>query len=117
MPSRRDAAIRLDIPVPMAVKHGLPARMTTAELDALESDPPAWLVQSRANRTGKAVWTTLTCALCGATETQRPKKWWPEFAYVMCEEHDPDDLPAPPLGRHRREVDGIGTRFVGLVDE
>jgi hypothetical protein len=116
MLSRRDAAIRLDIPLEMATKHGIPARMTSAEFDALVAEPPAWLAQSRANRTGKAVWTTLTCELCGFAETVRPKKWWPDFTHLICEEHDPDDLPQPALGLHRGEVEGIGSRFVAIVD-
>ena len=45
--------------------------MSEAELAAIEADPPAWLVQSRANRTGtKPVWVQLTCSICGATESR-----------------------------------------------
>lgn len=115
--SRLQAAQRLDIPVEMAVRHGIPARLSEAELAELEQAPPAWLVQSRANRTGtRPVWLTLTCDVCGATEAVRPKKWWPAFSYVSCADHSPADLPGPAAGLHRSEVDGIGTRFVGIVD-
>jgi hypothetical protein len=93
--SRRDAAIRLDIPLEQATRHGLPARMTDDELAAIENDPPSWLQQSRANRTGKPVWTTLTCEVCGFSETVRPKKWWPEYTHLMCDDHDESLLPAP----------------------
>jgi hypothetical protein len=116
MLSRRDAAIRLDIPVEMATRHGIPTRMTPAELDALEASPPAWLTQSRANRTGKPVWVTLTCAVCGTSETARPKKWWPEYTYLLCEEHFSDQLPAAAEGMRRDEVDGIGDRFTAIID-
>lgn len=116
MISRRDAAIRLDIPLEMATKHGLPTRLTEADVAALESDPPAWLVQSRANRTGKPVWIALTCDICGFTETVRPKKWWPNFTYLSCDFHDIDELPDPAPGLFRDEVDGVGSRFVGIVD-
>ena len=54
---------------------------------------------------------------CGFTEAVRPKKWWPDFSYLSCERHSPDELPEPALGLARREVDGIGSRFVGVVDE
>ena len=47
-------AQRLDIPVEMAVRHDLPAKMSEAEVVALEESPPAWLVLSRANRSAKA---------------------------------------------------------------
>lgn len=100
----------------MAVKHGLSARLAEAELGALEADPPAWLVQSRANRTGKPVWVTLVCAVCGFTESARPKKWWPEFTYLSCDFHDIDELPAPAPGLFRDEMDGVGSRFVGVID-
>jgi hypothetical protein len=116
MISRRDAAIRLDIPLEMASKHGLPTKLSDADFAALESDPPAWLVQSRANRTGKPVWVTLECSICGFTEAVRPKKWWPEFTYISCDFHDIDELPEPAVGLFRDEVDGIGSRFVGIVD-
>ena len=43
----------------------------------LDANPPAWLAQSRANRTGKKpVWVELTCDVCGSSEMARPKKWW-----------------------------------------
>jgi hypothetical protein len=114
--TRRDVAIRLDIPVEMAVKHGIPTRMTTNDFDALLAEPPAWLVQSRANRTEKPVWVTLTCEICGFSETVRPKKWWPDFTHLLCDLHDPDDLPEPGIGRYRHEVEGIGSRFTAIVD-
>lgn len=118
MISKRDVAQRLDIPVEMAVRHGL-IEMTEAELTELENDPPAWLVQSRANRKkgARPVWATLTCDICGYTETVRPKKWWPTFTYLSCREHSPADLPAAAQGRHRAEFDGVGSRFVGIVDD
>lgn len=117
MTSRREAAQRLDIPLEMAERHGLPARMTPAELDALEADPPAWLVQSRANRTSKRpVWVTLKCDICGFSEAARPKKWWPDFTYVSCSYHDIWDLPDPAPGLVRAELDGVGASFVGVVD-
>lgn len=116
MLSRRDVAIRLDIPLEMVRRHDLPARMSQAEVDALLADPPPWLAQSRANRTGKPVWATLTCAICGFTEVERPKKWWPDASYLVCDDHDLDDLPAPASGLHRSEVYGIGSRFIAVVD-
>jgi len=116
MISRREAALRLDIPLEMATRHDIPTRMSDAEFAALEADPPPWLVQSRANRTGKPVWVQLTCEICGFTEAARPKKWWPTFTYLSCDFHDLWDLPEPEAGKHRGEVDGIGTRFVGIVD-
>ena len=115
--SRREAALRLDIPLEMASRHGIPARMTEAEFAELESNPPAWLVQSRANRTGKPVWVELKCDVCGFAEQARPKKWWPTFSYLSCDFHRADELPEPAPGLYRREVDGIGSRFVGIVDE
>jgi hypothetical protein len=115
--SRRDVALRLDIPLEMAQRHGIPSRMSTAELAALEAAPPGWLVQSRANRTGKRpVWVQLACDVCGFTEAVRPKKWWPAFTYVSCDSHSPADLPEPAGALARTEVDGIGSRFVGIVD-
>jgi hypothetical protein len=118
MITRREAALRLDIPLEMARRHGLPARLSEAELAALESTPPAWLAQSRANRTGKkAVWVHLTCDICGATEAARPKKWWPQFTYLSCATHFPDELPPAAPGVVRREYDNVGSRFVGIVDE
>ncbi len=118
MITRRAAALHLDIPLEMAVRHGIPTRLTEAELADFDENPPAWLLQSRANRTGgKKVWVTLTCDICGFSESARPKKWWPEFAYLSCEHHGSDELPTPVRGMSRREIDGIGTRFIGIVDE
>jgi len=118
MITRREAALRLDIPLEMATRHGLPSRMSEAEFAAFDADPPAWLVQSRANRTGKRpVWTQLTCTICGFTEAARPKKWWPAFTYLSCDFHLAEELPPPADGMYRSEVDGIGSRFVGIVDE
>ncbi|AWB89188.1 DUF5997 family protein [Salinibacterium hongtaonis] len=118
MISRHDAAQRLDISLEMARKHGLPNRMTEAEFDELDQNPPAWLAQSRANRKAGArpVWVQLTCTVCGYTEAVRPKKWWPEFTYITCSDHSPLDLPPAADGLYRAEIDGIGTRFVGIVD-
>lgn len=91
--------------------------MTEQELADLQSAPPQWLVQSRANRTGKRpVWVELECAVCGYRENARPKKWWPDFAFLACADHPGTDLPELPAGRVRGEYDGIGTRFVGYVD-
>lgn len=115
--SRREAAQRLDIPLEMARRHDLPTRLTEAELAAIEQDPPAWLVQSRANRTGGPVWVELTCVVCGRTERERPKKWWPRWTHLSCFRHAPAEAPAPAEGLRRREVEGIGSQFVALVDE
>jgi hypothetical protein len=116
--SRREVAMRLDIPLEMAQRHGIPARMSEDAFALLEAEPPPWLVQSRANRTGKRpVWVQLTCEICGYTEAVRPKKWWPSFTYISCSHHSPTELPAPRAAAHRSEVDGIGSRFVGIVDE
>jgi hypothetical protein len=118
MMNRRDAAIALDIPLEMAKRHGIPPRLNEAELAALQADPPAWLVQSRANREGKRpVWVHLTCTVCGFSEAARPKKWWPEFDFVHCEHHTAADLPPVAEGRVRCEYEQIGTRLVGVVDE
>jgi len=118
MLSRRDAAVRLDIPLEMATHHGIPPRLSEADLAAIEQDPPAWLVQSRANRTGgKKVWVRLECVVCGYSETARPKKWWPDWDHLMCDYHAPYQAPEPTAGFTRREVDGVGSRFVALVDE
>jgi hypothetical protein len=118
MITRRDAALHLDISLEMARRHGIPSRMSEAELAELEAHPPAWLAQSLANRTGKKpVWVQLSCTVCGFTEAVRPKKWWPAFTYLSCDHHLPGELPAPAAGMYRREVDGIGSRFVGIVDE
>ena len=117
MLTRYEVAVRLDIPLEMAAKHGIPSRMSSAEFDLLDADPPPWLAQSRANRTGKRpVWMQLTCDICGYTEAVRPKKWWPSFTYVSCTTHSPADLPDPAGALARTEVDGIGSRFVGIVD-
>lgn len=118
MLSRRDAAVRLDITLEMATHHGIPSRLSEAELEAIEQDPPAWLVQSRANRTGaKKVWVRLECVVCAFAEEARPKKWWPEWDYLMCDYHEPYQAPEPTAGLTRREVEGIGSRFIALVDE
>lgn len=108
--------MRLDIPLEMATRHGIPTRMSEAEFAELDQNPPAWLVQSRANRTGKPVWVQLRCEICGFTEAARPKKWWPEFTYLSCDFHDPFELPEPAPGLARQEFDGIGSRFIGIVD-
>lgn len=116
MISRREAALRLDIPLEMARRHDLPPKLSEAQFAELEANPPAWLVQSRANRTGKPVWVQLRCDVCGFEEAARPKKWWPAFTYLTCDFHDLDELPEPADGMYREEIDGIGTRFVGIVD-
>lgn len=117
MISRRDAAIALDIPLEMAQRHGIPSRMTEAELGEILDNPPHWLLQSRENRTGKRpVWVHLRCEVCGYTEAARPKKWWPEFTYVSCSHHSPADVPPPAPGFIRSEFDGVGSRFIGISD-
>ncbi|HEY1155242.1 MAG TPA: hypothetical protein VGE95_02985 [Arthrobacter sp.] len=117
MISRRDAAIALDVPLEMAQRHGLPKWMTEAELRGIMDNPPAWLVQSRANRTGKRpVWVHLECAVCGYGEAARPKKWWPDFTYVVCGHHSSSEVPSVRPGFVRSEYDGVGTRFVGIAD-
>lgn len=118
MITAREVAQRLDITVEMAARHGLDDGITEAALTELEQDPPAWLVQSRANRKkgGRPVWTTLTCVVCGFTESARPKKWWPEFTYLACRTHAPQELPAPASDQLRTEIEGVASRFVGLVD-
>lgn len=118
MISRREAAQRLDIPLEMASRHGIPSRISEEELTELESNPPAWLVQSRANRRpgSRPVWVTLSCDVCGFTETARPKKWWPDFTYLSCYTHAPSDIAAPVAGFSRQEIHGVGSRFVGLFD-
>jgi hypothetical protein len=118
MITRHEAAQRLDIPLEMAKRHEIPARMSEAEFAELETSPPAWLQQSRANRNpgSRPVWVQLACSVCGYTEAARPKKWWPEFTYLACSHHPIDDLPAPAAGVERREFDGIGSRFIGIVD-
>lgn len=117
MISLREAAQRLDITLEMAKRHGLPARMEEAELEQLREHPPQWLSQSLANRRAGArpVWVELRCDVCGHTESVRPKKWWPEFTYITCEEHARDELPHPGA-LYRQEVEGIGSRFVGISD-
>lgn len=90
--------------------------MSDAEFAELDGNPPAWLAQSRANRTGKPVWIQLVCSVCGYTEAARPKKWWPTFTYLTCAHHEIGAVPDPEDGFYREEVDGIGTRFVGIVD-
>jgi len=114
--SRREAALRLDIPLEMARRHDIPTKLTEREFAELESNPPTWLVQSRANRTGKPVWVQLKCDVCGFEEAARPKKWWPAFTYLTCDFHDLDELPDAAPGVYREEIDGIGSRFVGIVD-
>ncbi len=117
MLSRRDAAVRLDISLEMATRHGIPSHLSEAEITAIEQDPPAWLVQSRANRTGtKKVWVRLECVVCGFAEEARPKKWWPDWDHLMCDYHEPYQAPDPASGFTRHEVEGIGSRFVALVD-
>jgi hypothetical protein len=117
MITRREAALRLDIPLEMATRHGIPSRMTEGEFAGIEANLPAWLEQSRANRTGRPVWVQLACDICGFTEAARPKKWWPEFTYLTCDFHRADEIPAPAPGLYRREVESIGSRFIGVVDE
>lgn len=118
MITRREAAVRLDIPLEMATRHGIPSRMSEEEFAMLQNDPPHWLLQSRANRTGaKPVWVRLTCDICGFSEDARPKKWWPAFTYLSCDHHPQDELPPPAPGHARREMDGIGSRFIGVLDE
>ena len=115
---RREAALRLNIPIEMAQRHGLGTWVSEADLAAIESDPPAWLAQSRANRTGKKpVWVRLECDVCGIGESVRPKKWWPKFTFISCEHHSIHDLAEPVQGHVRREFDGIGSRFIGILDE
>lgn len=115
--SRRDAALALDISMEMAQRHGIPSRLSQAELTELQDNPPPWLVQSRANRTGKRpVWVHLSCVVCGYTEAARPKKWWPEFTYVFCGHHRNSEVPGILPGEVRSEYEGIGSRFVGIVD-
>ena len=118
MLTRREVAIRLDIPPEMAARNGIPARLSEAEVDRLDHDPPAWLAQSRTNRTGqRPVWVQLTCDVCGYAESARPKKWWPHFSYIACDHHRDNDLPDPAPGWVRGRYEGIGTRFVGVLDE
>ncbi len=117
MLTRYEAAIRLDIPQDMALRNGIPARISEKEVAEIDANPPQWLAQSRANRAGKRpVWVTLTCVVCGATESARPKKWWPEFTYISCNDHYDDELPAVAQGLERSEVGGVTQRFFGVVD-
>ena len=101
------------------MRHDLPAKMSEAGVVELEQNPPAWLAQSRANRSAKArpVWVTLTCDICGYTEQARPKKWWPAFTYVSCDTHDRDALPDVAPGFVRGDYPGVGTHFIGILDE
>lgn len=118
MITRREAAVRLDIPPEMALRNGLPARMSEAALARLDADPPAWLAQSRANRTGgKPVWVQLICGVCGSSAMARPKKWWPDFTHLRCDTHGRDELPAVARGFVRGEYPGVGTHFIGILDE
>lgn len=119
MISKHALAQRLDIPLEMVDRHGLGDGVSESELAALEQHPPAWLVQSRANRKkgARPVWATLTCDVCGYTEVVRPKKWWPEFTYLSCAHHPLDELPQPAPGLHRGEFDGVGSRFIGIADQ
>ena len=113
MITRRDAAQRLDIPLEMATRHGLPTKLTEAQLREIENSPPPWLVQSRANRTGKKpVWVDLVCTVCGFAEQARPKKWWPTFTYLSCDHHRPSALPRPLPHEHREEVPGVDRKSV-----
>lgn len=117
MITRRTAAQRLDIPVEMAARNGLPVELTEAQLAEIDANPPPWLLQSRANRTGqKPVWVDLVCDVCGSAEKARPKKWWPTFTYVSCDSHEPSDVPRPLPGNRRDEIAGVGSWFVGWVD-
>jgi len=117
MPSRREVAQRLDVPLEMVQRHGIPARISEAEFAELDTNPPVWLQQSRTNRTSKRpVWVTLSCDICGYHEQARPKKWWPEFTYLSCAHHDIWELPDPAAGLAREEIDGVGSTFVGVVD-
>ena len=96
MVTRREAAQILDIPLEMAHRHGIPPRMSEAELGELLDNPPAWLVQSKANRTGKRpVW---------------------DFTYVCCAHHEARDIPVLGPGLVRSVYDGVGSRFAGIVD-
>ncbi|MGO4385797.1 hypothetical protein [Specibacter sp. RAF43] len=115
--NRRQVAQALNIPPEMVARHGLPSRMRASDVAALDANPPDWLAQSRANQTGKRpIWVELRCYVCDFHETTRPKKWWPEFTYVLCDFHGKGDLPAPALGWRRSEYDGVGSRFRGVVD-
>ena len=115
--NRRQVAQALNIPPEMAARNGIPSRMSSAEVAAIDANPPAWLAQSRANSTGKRpIWVDLRCYLCDFLEVARPKKWWPEFTYVICDFHENSELPDPQAGWRRSEYDGVGSRFRGIVD-
>ena len=47
----------------------------------------------------------------------RPKKWWPDFTTISCDTPRPDELPDPPAGFVRGVYEGIGTHFVGVLDD
>ncbi|WP_313813575.1 hypothetical protein [Glutamicibacter sp.] len=118
MMTRRDAAIALDIPLEMAKKHGIPGKISEADFRELNANPPAWLAQSRSNRTGKRpVWIHLVCEVCGAEDYERPKKWWPTFDFVHCNIHSPAQLPKLEAGKTRVEYQDISARMFGIVDE
>jgi len=92
--------------------------MSEAEFRELNTNPPAWLVQSRANRTGKRpVWVHLVCEVCGFSEYERPKKWWPTFDFVHCHSHSPAQLPKLASGKTRVEYQDISAHMFGIVDE
>lgn len=118
MPSRQDAAIQLNINLEMAKRHGIPSHISQAALDEIDQNPPAWLAQSRANRSGKkAVWVTLECVVCGFSEQVRPKKWWPDFTFLFCFDHETSELPKPVSEATTRTFTyGVGSRFTGVVD-
>ncbi|MDQ1605861.1 MAG: hypothetical protein QOJ18_228, partial [Microbacteriaceae bacterium] len=46
MITRREAALRLDIPVEMAKRNGIPSRLSETELAKIDESPPQWLAQS-----------------------------------------------------------------------
>lgn len=115
--NRRQIAQTLNIPPEMAARNGIPSRMNASEVAKIDANPPAWLAQSRANSTGKRpVWVELRCYVCDFHEVARPKKWWPEFTFVMCDFHDDDQLPSVAHGWRRSKFDGVGSRFMGIVD-
>ena len=119
MITRREAAIRLDIPLEMATRNGVGKRVSEESIAEMDANPPVWLAQSRANRRpgSKPVWVQLKCHVCSFSEDARPKKWWPSFTYVTCDYHDVDELPYPAEGLRRVEYDGVGSRFIGVADE
>ena len=87
MITRREAALRLDIPLEMARRHRHPLPHPGGRSGRVwDEHPPAWLAQSRANRAGaKPVSVQLSCSICGYSEAARPKKWWPAFTYLKCD--------------------------------